>query len=134
MLLLGRRAFQLLGAAALWTPLPTPAAPAPFELVLPPSFVRLNNLGSTSRDAGILLVAGDFRTTIASGGATTVSVQSLSPSTLPPLPPSTPEEASRLAAALASLRDQQALVLRLLEEALRRYQYRNSNHRLKNSQ
>ena len=104
-----RRAL-LLAATAACSPPPlrvlAAAAPLPFELTLPSGFVRVGNLGSGSRDAGVLFVAGDYSTTIASGGATTLSVQRLRLSET--LPPPTSDTAARLAMALAQLRDRDA--------------------------
>lgn len=100
--------FALLAATAtLWAPplASNAAAAPPFELVLPPSFVRLSNLGGTSSGAGYLLVAGDFRTTIGSGGATTLSVQLLDPGGLPPLSPASVDTILSFATALAQSRD-----------------------------
>ena len=104
-----RRSALLVATAALWAPPPCPstaAAAPPFELTLPPSFVQLRNLGGTSSGAGYLLVAGDFSTTIKSGGATTLSVQLLEPRALPPLLPASTTDASlSFAAACAQYRD-----------------------------
>ena len=95
----------LAATATLWVQPPlssTAAAAPPFELSLPPSFVRLSNLGGTSSSAGYLLVAGDFSTTIRSGGATTLSVQLLDPKALPPL---SADASLSFASALAQSRD-----------------------------
>ncbi len=68
---LQRRTVALLAAAAAFSKSSQSSravVPQPYNLELPPGFVRLGNDGSRS---GYLLVAGDFRDTIGAGSATT---------------------------------------------------------------